>query len=89
MTAGVSGFSCKGRFHQFSLNLSSNRIANWALAIVHSRGGILHSFCARFIDAAARVARKVCVPLVGEGRTGAIGGLRTATLAASKVGLAP
>jgi len=48
MTAGVSGFSCKGRFHQFSLNLSSNRIANWALAIVHSRGGILHSFCARF-----------------------------------------
>src|SRR4051794_16455693 len=27
---------------------SSNRIANCALAIAHSRGGILHSFSARF-----------------------------------------
>jgi hypothetical protein len=30
------------------MNRSPNMTANWALAMVHSRGGILHSFCDRF-----------------------------------------
>ena len=44
---GLPEFPCKGLLAQASLNLSSNRIANWALAIAHSREGILHSFAAR------------------------------------------
>jgi hypothetical protein len=35
MTAGVSGFSCKGRFHQFSLNRprTGSRIGLWPSSI--------------------------------------------------------
>ena len=44
----LSGFPCKGRFRYANLNLPSNMIANCAFAMAHSRGGILHSFCARF-----------------------------------------
>ena len=44
----LSGFSCKGRFRYANLNLPSNMIANCAFAMAHSRGGILHSFWARF-----------------------------------------
>ena len=44
----LSGFPCKGRFRYANLNLPSNMIANCAFAMAHSRGGILHSFWARF-----------------------------------------
>ena len=44
----LSGFPCKGRFRYANLNLPSNMIANCAFAMAHSRGGIFHSFCARF-----------------------------------------
>ena len=46
--ARLSGFPCKGRFRYANLNLPSNMMANCAFAMAHSRGGILHSFCARF-----------------------------------------
>ena len=44
----LSAIPCKGRFHQASLNRSSNRMASWAFAITHSLGGIFHSLAARF-----------------------------------------
>ena len=45
----LSGFPCKGgRFRYANLNLPSNMIPNCAFAMAHSRGGILHSFWARF-----------------------------------------
>src|SRR5512134_1142145 len=44
----LSEIPCKGRFHQASLNRSSNRMASWAFAITHSLGGIFHSLAARF-----------------------------------------
>ena len=44
----LSGFPCNGRFRYANLNLPSNMIANCAFAMAHSRGGILHSFWARF-----------------------------------------
>ena len=42
---GLSEFPCKGRLHQTGLKRPSKRMANCALAIAHSRGGIFHSFC--------------------------------------------
>src|SRR4051794_37622627 len=50
---GTIGNSVYGRAveHQPAMALvkrSPKRTANWALAIAHSRGGILHSFSARF-----------------------------------------
>src|SRR4051812_27479255 len=52
-SAGTIGNSVYGRAveHQPAMALvkrSPKRTANWALAIAHSRGGILHSFSARF-----------------------------------------
>ena len=41
-------FSFVGRFYNAKVKRSSNRMASWALAIAHSRGGIFHSFAARF-----------------------------------------
>jgi hypothetical protein len=43
---GLSEFPCKGRVHHPSLKRPSKRMANWAFAMPHSRGGIFHSFCA-------------------------------------------
>ena len=40
-----SEFPCKGGFHHPSLKRPSKRMANWAFAMPHSRGGIFHSFC--------------------------------------------
>ena len=44
----LSGISCGGRSHNAKVKRSSKRMASWALAIAHSRGGIFHSFAARF-----------------------------------------
>src|SRR5512132_3807544 len=44
---GDSGIPCGGRHHA-KVKRSSNRMASWALAMTHSRGGIFHSFAARF-----------------------------------------
>jgi hypothetical protein len=40
--------SVLGRVGHAKVKRSSNRIASWALAMPHSRGGIFHSFAARF-----------------------------------------
>ena len=48
VTARLSGIPCKGRCGQVKLKRFSNRMASCALAIHHSRGGIFHSFAARF-----------------------------------------
>src|SRR3954453_8365739 len=47
LNGGPPEFPCKGLLAQASLNRSLNRIANSALAIAHSREGILHSLAAR------------------------------------------
>ncbi len=44
----LSGFPCKDRFHHAKVKRSSKRMASWAFAMHHSRGGIFHSFAARF-----------------------------------------
>lgn len=44
----LSGIPCKSRFDQASINRSSKKIARWALAMPHSRGGIFQSFVAWF-----------------------------------------
>src|SRR5512134_2534984 len=46
--ARLSEIPCKGGCHQAKLKRPSNRMASWALAMLHSRGGIFHSFAARF-----------------------------------------
>ena len=53
VAGGLSEIPCTGQriehpAPQASWKRSSNRIANWALAIAHSLGGILHSLSARF-----------------------------------------
>ena len=40
---GLSGILCRGRFDIHARNLSSNMIANWIFAWLHSFGGIFHS----------------------------------------------
>src|SRR3954453_19475670 len=47
LNGGPPEFPCEGLPAQASLNRSSNRIASSALAIAHSREGILHSLAAR------------------------------------------
>ena len=44
ISAGLSEFPCKGRVHHPSLKRPSKRMANCAFAMLHSRGGIFHSF---------------------------------------------
>src|SRR3954447_18970894 len=44
----VSGISCMSLVDQARVNRSSKRMANWAFAMPHSRGGIFQSFAARF-----------------------------------------
>jgi hypothetical protein len=44
----VSEFPCWGQFRHAKIKRSSNRMASWVLAMLHSRGGIFHSFVARF-----------------------------------------
>lgn len=48
LTEGLSEIPCKGRFRHAILKRPSKRMANWALAMVHSLAGIFHSFAARF-----------------------------------------
>ena len=44
----LSGIPCKDRCYHAKVKRSSNRMASCALAMLHSRGGIFHSFAARF-----------------------------------------
>jgi len=53
ITGGVSVISCVvGRFNNYAamalMKRSPNITANWAFAMDHSRGGIVHSFSVRF-----------------------------------------
>ena len=41
-------FRVRAGFHHAKTNRSSKRMANWVLAMLHSRGGIFQSFAARF-----------------------------------------
>lgn len=48
IAARLSGIPCKDRCYHAEVKRSSNKMASCALAMLHSRGGIFHSFAARF-----------------------------------------